>query len=180
MYTELIKISNQNILTLAEAKNHLRITTTHEDNYINSLLDVITETIENEIQQDLVDTDYIFKMVGAVPVDTDIIFPFSPVFNVSVKIYNGEEEIINNFSYSVSSERINFDLLPLEFDRVEVKFKKEYRDKANVQKAIKQAGLLLLTDLFQFRSTFIVGKSIVQIQNTVNRLLQPYKKVSVL
>ena len=98
-------------MSLEQAKSHLRITTAHEDFYINSLLDVVTTTLENELGVDLVDTDYVFRIYDKLKVNEPVLFPNSPVFGVSCTIKNGYEDT-EEFAFSASDETITFSDLP--------------------------------------------------------------------
>jgi uncharacterized phiE125 gp8 family phage protein len=179
MVARLVKKSNQNIVSLEEAKEHLRVLHTHEDMYIDSLLQVITDSIENDLDKDLVDTDYVFAIFDKVVVGEEIYFPNSPIYNVtSVQFLNGTTAVSSSlFEYTSSDEYIKFSLLPEEYSRINITYKKGFEDSADLPQAIKQAALILLSDLFTFRGSLVIGKTVVHLDKVVQRLLQPYKQV---
>lgn len=179
MIAKVIKKNNQTINSLEEAKQHLRILHTHEDIYIYSLLQVVTDSVENELDKDLVDTEYTLSIYEKIDVNEEIYFPNSPIYNViDVKVYNGNTVIDSiEYSYINSDEYIKFSNLPESYTRIEITYKKGFENADDLPTAIKQAGLILLTDLYQFRGSLIVGKSIVSLDKTLQRLLQPYKQV---
>lgn len=179
MIAKLIRKSNQHIVSLEDAKAHLRITHSHEDFYINSLLDVVTTTLESELERDLVNTDYIFQIHEKLTINEPILFPNSPVFNVEVEVLNGNEELVD-FSYSTSDEYIAFSELPENYTTVKIKYKKGFEDVVDLPSDIVHAAKLLLTDFYQFRGTIVVGKTIIHLQKTIDRLLAPYRKASFL
>ncbi|NHE57959.1 head-tail connector protein [Cyclobacterium plantarum] len=178
MIAKLSKKSNQTILSLEDAKEHLRILHSHEDLYLNSLLYVVTDTLENELDSDLVDTEYVFSIYEKVKVNESILFPNPPIVQVKeVKVYNDTTLIESGISYTNSDEYIVFSELPLEFTRIEITYKKGYEDKDDIPKAIKQAALLFLTDLYMNRGSIVIGKTVFHLEKTIDRLIQPYRKV---
>ncbi|WP_215225859.1 head-tail connector protein [Echinicola shivajiensis] len=178
MIAKLTKKSNQSIVTLDEAKEHLKILHTHEDLYLNSLLYVVTDTIENELEKDLVDTSYTFSIFEEVEVNENILFPNSPIVAIeSVKFFDNSTEIVSGFTYSNSDEYITFSELPSDYTRIEITYKKGYEDVDDIPTAIKQAALLQLTDLYLLRGSIVIGKTVIHLNKTVDRLLQPYRKV---
>ncbi len=182
MIAKVVKKSNQTLISLNEAKDHLRILNNFEDVYINALLSVVTESIENELDRDLVDTEYQFLIYEKVEVNESIYFPNSPIYNViEVKFFNDLIEIDSSeFDYSFSDEFISFSQLPESYTSIKITYKKGIEDSEDLPDGIKQASKIMLTDLYQFRGTIILGKSVVNMDKVVQRLLQPYKKVKFL
>ncbi len=54
MSTTVISIEESNLITLAEAKKHLRILHTREDDYITSLIPVVSQMVEEAIDRTIV------------------------------------------------------------------------------------------------------------------------------
>lgn len=179
MVAKLLKKSNQTIVSLEQAKEHLRILHTHEDMYINNLLVVVTDSIEAELDKDLVDTEYTLFIYDAVELNEEIHFPNSPIYNVlDVKFYNGITLIDPiNYEFSNTDEYIKFTSLPLDYTKIEIVYKKGFENTDDLPSTIRQASLIMLTDLYQYRGSFVVGKSLVSLDKTLQRLLQPYKQV---
>ncbi|MDR7130692.1 putative phiE125 gp8 family phage protein [Algoriphagus sp. 4150] len=182
MIAKVIKKSTQTIINLSEAKDHLRILHNYEDLYINTLLSVVTDSIENELDRDLVDTTYQFAIFDKLVENENILFPNAPIYNVTdVKFFNDQTEIDSSeFEFSFSDEYIKFSLLPSDYTHLQITYKKGIEDSDDLPEAIKQAAKIMLTDLYQFRGTLVIGKSVVNLHKVVQRLLQPYKNVSFL
>jgi uncharacterized phiE125 gp8 family phage protein len=174
------KKSNQRILTLQEAKEHLRILHHHEDFYIDSLLYVITTTIENELDKDLVDTQYQMNIYNKIGINEEVYFSNAPVVLVESVVLKIGSTIIDPslYSYVNSDEYIKFITLPEDFTEIIITFKKGFESYEDIPAPIKQAAKLLLSDLYQFRGTIVVGKSVFIIEKAIQRLLQPYRRVS--
>ncbi|WP_200974434.1 head-tail connector protein [Echinicola sp. 20G] len=178
MIAKLVKKSNQSIVTLEEAKEHLKILHAYEDLYLNSLLYVVTDTLENELEKDLVDTEYVFAIFDQVEEGEQIMFPNSPIVEVKeVLVYNDSTLIESGVAYTSTDEYITFSALPETYTRIEINYKKGYESVDDIPTAIKQAALLTLTDLYLHRGSIVVGKTVIHLQKTVDRLLQPYRKV---
>jgi uncharacterized phiE125 gp8 family phage protein len=179
MVANLIRKNNQTIVSLSDAKSHLRILHSHEDFYIGALLSVITASIENELDRDLVDTEYKLSIFSQVAVGEQIMFPNSPVYSVTdVQFFNGATEIEEGFAYTNSDEYIVFSELPAEYTSIVITYKKGFENAADVPTPIKQAALLMLSDLYLFRGSLVIGKSVVVLEKTIQSLLQPYKNVN--
>ena len=178
MKSNLIKRNNEKLISLEEAKQHLRILHSHEDIYINALLDVITTAISNDVQYDVVSTNYEFNIYDKIEVGENIHFINAPIYKIeSVVMYNGNVEV-SDFTYSNSDEYITFNSLPVEYTHIKIIYRKGFESVDDTPTPIKQAGLLMLTDLYQFRGTFIVGKSVITLDKTIDRLLQPFRKIT--
>lgn len=182
MIAKVVKKSNQTLISLEEAKDHLRILNSFEDIYINTLLSVVTESIENELERDLVDTTYEFSIFEKIVLNEFIYFPNAPIYNVTdVKVYSGTTEVNSNqVEYSFSDEYISFSILPETYTSIKITYKKGIEDSDDLPEGIKQAAKIMLTDLYQFRGTIILGKSVVNLDKVVQRLLQPYKNIKFL
>ncbi|ERM82383.1 hypothetical protein P872_18480 [Rhodonellum psychrophilum GCM71 = DSM 17998] len=180
MLAKLVKKSTETIINLNEAKEHLKILSSHEDLYINGLLDVVTASIESDLDKDLVDTHYIFQIFDKININEELHFPNTPIYKVEeVKVYEGTNIISNTaYSYSNSDEYIKFDLLPENYSRIDIKYKKGFESSIDLPTPIKQAAKIMLTDLYLYRGTIIIGKSVITLDKTVQRLLQPYKNIS--
>ncbi|SIS88615.1 head-tail connector protein [Belliella pelovolcani] len=179
MIAKVVKKSNETLIQLEEAKQHLRILHNHEDIYIYSLLQVVTDTIENELDKDLVDTEYTLSIFENIKENEEIYFPNSPIYSiVDVKFFNGNNVIDSQeYNYINSDEYLKFTLLPSLYTSIQIVYKKGFESSNDLPSTIKQAGLILLTDLYQYRGSLIVGKSIVSLDKTLQRLLQPYKQI---
>ena len=180
MIIKLISKKNQKILSLEEGKQHLNLLSSSRDSYIDSLLYAVTENIENYLEKDLVDTTYLLSVYDKVE-DDIIYFPNAPIYKVkSVKIYLDNIEITEGIEYTSNDEYIKFNSLPLDYDKIVIEYRKGFEDAEDLPADIKHAAKLQLHDFFNYRGTIYVGKSVIQLNKAVERLLQPYKRVSFL
>jgi uncharacterized phiE125 gp8 family phage protein len=179
MVAKLIRKSNETIVSLEEAKAHLRILHTNEDFYLSSLLGVITTSIENELDKDLVDTTYSLHIYSAITSGEEIHFPNNPIYNVTEVIIKEGETVIDSvdYSYTFTDEYIRFTSLPDAYTSIEIVYKKGFESSEDLPSPIKQAALLMLSDLYLYRGSIIVGKSIMILEKSIGALLRPYKNV---
>ncbi|MBS9525916.1 head-tail connector protein [Litoribacter alkaliphilus] len=182
MKSNLIKRNNEKLITLEESKQHLRILHNYEDIYISALLDVVTTSISNDLQTDVVSTSYEFNIYEKIGVGENIHFINAPIYKVeSVSIYKNNEEInAEDFDFTFSDEYITFTSLPSDYTHIKIIYRKGFESAEDTPTAIKQAALLLLTDLYSYRGTLVIGKSVISLDKTIDRLLQPYRKVTFL
>lgn len=193
MRTELVTAAATSyIVTLKEVKAHLRISTavTIEDDYLKSLSKMATERI-----QDLTGTKLMYQTwkyyTDDFPVGDRLDLPYSPlvsVTSVAIKTSTGG-------SASMGSTRWNADTVSnppgvyLEYGdswpstslydnnpvRVEAIYGYSSRS-TSVPYALKHAAKLLISDWYENRETFVVGRSISkQLPNSINSLIAPYK-----
>lgn len=179
MVAKLIRKSNETIVSLEEAKAHLRILHSNEDFYLNSLLGVITTSIENNLDKDLVDTTYSLYIYSAVTIGEEIHFPNNPIYNVTEVIIKDGETVIDSaeYSYTFTDEYIKFNSLPASYSSIETVYKKGFESSEDLPTSIKQAALLMLSDLYLYRGSIIAGKSIMILEKSIDALLRPYKNV---
>ncbi|WP_339755172.1 head-tail connector protein [Algoriphagus aquimarinus] len=179
MIANLVKKTSETIVTLAEAKGHLRILHTNEDFYIDSLLTVITTAIENNLDKDLVDTSYQLGIFSKIQEGEEIYFPNAPIYNVtSVEIKDSDEVIpAESYSYTFTDEYIKFTALPVSYTKINIIYKKGFESSEDVPTPIKQAALLMLSDLYLYRGSILVGKSVMVLEKSIEALLRPYKNV---
>ncbi len=179
MIANLVKKTNETIVSIEEAKQHLRILHTHEDFYLNSLLSVITTSIENELDKDLVDTLYQLSIFSKVNEGDEIYFPNAPIYNVTQVVVKNGNTVIDStdYEYSNSDEYIKFSLLPSEYTSILISYKKGFENSLDLPTPIKQAALLMLSDLYLYRGSIIVGKTVMILEKSIQRLLQPYRNI---
>ncbi|MBW3469081.1 head-tail connector protein [Arthrospiribacter ruber] len=182
MIAKLNKRSTEPIISLESAKEHLRILNNNQDFYIHTLLDVVTTSIENELERDLVDTEYSLHIYSKINVNEEIYFPNSPVYNVIQVVFKDSSgtEITEGISYVNSDEYIKFTELPEDYNSIVITYKKGFSNAEDIPEPIKHASKLMLSDLFNFRGTIVLGKSVFNLDKTIQRLLQPYRNVKFL
>ncbi len=179
MVAKLIKKSNQTLVSLDEAKAHLRILHNSEDFYLNALLDVVTTAIENHLDKDLVDTQYSFYLYSKVGLGEEIHFPNSPIYSVSSVVIKHGETLVDasEYSYTYTDEYISFDSLPDDYTELVINYRKGFESSEDLPTPIKQAALLMLSDHYLYRGSIIVGKSLVVMEKSIDALLRPYRNV---
>ncbi len=170
------KTERKKLVSLSEAKSHLRITHNREDVYIDSLIGVASNEVENYL-------DFPISIYSAnVEVDT-IDYDPSYLFNYEVKIFSIKGFDINGVQvigeYDIEQQvdkKLYINLIPENVVKLTFDIKTTDSPFIIIPESFKQATLITLGDLYSNRQEFIVGKSSVNLK-LVERLLNPYKNV---
>jgi hypothetical protein len=169
------QIKRNKLVSLAEAKSHLRIVHNREDLYIDNLITIATTEVENYI-------DFVISTYEAeVEVLTEDYEP-QYLFNQKVEIKNVKgfdidgEEVIGEYDIEQdANKKLIINSIPegvvlLTFD---ISTQSPF---VTIPETFKQATLIIIGDLFSNRQDHIVGKSSVSLR-LVERLLNPYKNI---
>lgn len=171
-------------VSLAEAKDHLRVDGTDDDAYITTLINVATEAVQNYTRLQLMDAT--FQMfLDSFPACIDLYI--SPVKDITHVKYYDADNVLQTLSaddYDVDYKDSPGKIYPAAnkswptiYNRknaVEIQFNAGETLAANVPDAIKQAMLLIIGHYYENR---------LDVVNTLNRelpkgseyLLNPYK-----
>lgn len=171
------------IVTLDEAKTHLRVDHTDDDTYITALVDAAISVAENYTERSFFTQTWTLKL-DDFPTDY-IELIRGPIASVtSVKYYNSDNTLttIDSADYRVDTystvARIEHtDTWPTTYDRidaVEVVFVAGQLV-ADVPDDIKTAVKLIVGHLYQNRQDVITGTQVNQIPMGSRYLLDPYK-----
>lgn len=183
------------IVTLTEAKNHLRVDHTEDDNYINNLILASQEVIENYCNIKVMVV--IVKQMCDTWADTCELI-YSPVVNSGkaavnhIKYYNDAETPVlttwaaSNYDFDNYSSPMRISLSDLnssdgypdiadKINAIEVSYEVGYDDTADVPLALKQACLILVGQWYENRQVAVVGRSVGKIPMTATYLMDRFK-----
>tara|TARA_R110000850_G_scaffold32792_4_gene90144 strand:+ start:102 stop:626 length:525 start_codon:yes stop_codon:yes gene_type:complete len=170
MSTTVISIEASNLITLTEAKKHLRILHTREDDYITSLIPVVSQMVEEAIDRTIAG-----KSLRLSSMKNSLYYLGD--YNIqsvdSVKLYSEGELVANTDAYILKGKTLELND-STDYDSIEIEFTVT-TDYPIIPTAFKQAALLLLADFFNTRQEFVMGRSVFN-TNAVMRLLRPYTK----
>jgi len=165
------------LVTLDEARKHLRVDSTDEDDMILSWIIAARQYCEAVTKRSFGVQSYRWK-IDSFPSDRYLLFPMSPLVSVTSISYQDTNGDLQTFSDYI----VNVDSVPgqiyLDYDAywpsiydmpsaVTILFTAGYAP-AMVKTAIK----MLVADFYQNRETKILGVSVVE-NATVDRLLAP-------
>jgi len=152
-------------ITLAECKTQLRVESsfTDDDTWINDTIPVVREQVEGLINRALMNQ----TLELALPEFKDVIeLPKPPLSSLtSVKYYDDDnalqtlassEYIVNDYDEPTTINKLSTINYPSTFDRpdaVLVRYQAGYPDAASVPAMVKQAMLMIMTDLYDNRSS---------------------------
>ena len=151
-------------VTLQEAKDQLRVDTSDEDTLIQNLIYVAQRQVEEFTNLDLTGATYDFYLTN-LPAD-GIVLPKSPVASISSIKYRDASNVeqtwaTSNYYYIVQESplRIRYtdaytlpSLYTNRFDAITVRFVTGFTSPDALPTPLKQAVLIILTDLYETRS----------------------------
>lgn len=173
-------------ITLQEAKDHLLVTSSLQNDYITGLIVTARRNLERLLKRAFISqtwTAYADKF------ECEFCLPYPPLISVtSVKYYNLDGTITTldplNYWVVINEEpgevvkRYNVTYPQLEYGRpnaIEIEYVAGY---TVVPEEIKQAMKLLLTDWFEHRGSVVIGNINTKIPNYVLDLVHSYKMYS--
>tara|TARA_R110000751_G_scaffold90246_1_gene177258 strand:- start:17035 stop:17640 length:606 start_codon:yes stop_codon:yes gene_type:complete len=183
-------LSSTSLVTQAEAKTHLRVSQDDDNTYIDNLILVAQQTIENYCNLLLFRTTVIQR--GNCWVDVSSLY-FSPVKNsgaaavTHIKYYDVDNVLTSwaatNYIVDIYSQPVRIGLAPgialpglaNRIDAIEVKYSIGTNTVADIPMALKQACLILVGQWYENRQEAVVGRSVGTIPMTARYLMEPYK-----
>jgi len=176
-------------VTLLEAKAHLGILHTEDDDYITSLIAVATEQAEQITGRQLVQAEYYLYMdelperfelpkPSLVSVDA---FEYIPDGGTEYTAVDAALYMVNDKAEpAVIAERPDADFPDTEevFNAVRITFTAGYGAAADVPQSIRQWMLLRIGTMYEHREEVVVGTVTQEIKNDYNRYLISKYKVS--
>ncbi|TWT64243.1 head-tail connector protein [Rubinisphaera italica] len=142
---------------LTTVKRHCRIDHTDDDVYLTSLINVATETIEEEVQKTLVTTSYRLQ-IDAFPCGVFQV-PFPPLITIDEISYqlSGEREVLSSSKYQVDESNVPGRLKILQqpshdsvMGGIWIDFTAGH-EPANVPAKLKHCLLMLVSHLYEMR-----------------------------
>jgi uncharacterized phiE125 gp8 family phage protein len=176
-------------VTLAEAKTHLRVVDTAEDDYITALIGVARQHAEMLTGRQFITGTFTLTLDRFPGYFGDITLPRPSLIGVSSITYidlDGATQTVSPALYQVDAQSQPGRLRPAyaqswptakeQMNCVTITFTAGFGAAAsNVPKAIKQAVLLLVSQWFENREPLVIGTIVAQVPMTVDALLGPYR-----
>jgi uncharacterized phiE125 gp8 family phage protein len=194
----LITAPNRDVVSLEDAKAHLRVDHDDDDDLIQQLIDAATARVDGRdgvLNRALVDQTWEYKFDGF-PCGTDIAVPLPPLIEVeSVKYVDatGIEQTFSSSSYRVSGvgasqggavslvSTASWPVVATQWlQPVTVRFRAGYVDTSHtpavgaVPAPIVAAIKLIVGHLYANRETVVVGAAAVEVPQSADWLLQRY------
>ena len=219
MHVRIVTPPTQEPVTLAEAKEHLRLEESRDDSYVQTLITAARQYVEKvsrravlvqslELQlagfrgDDKLDLtpSYVAATPQPYPSSTNRFQPFieligghlaeTPSVVVTYLDTSGAQQTLSSSAYVVEGAQFDSRLGRIwlnttggyswpdvlsRFDAVRVAYNVGWQTPQNVPAPIKQAVLLLISQLYEFRTPTITGTIATNIEFTLDALLSPYR-----
>lgn len=176
----LVTAASATPVSVAEAKSHLNVDTSDDDNYIGSIVNAATNEAE------IITGKKFVSQVWDVVYDSfllEIVLPHLPVISVDQIIYidgDGTEQQLYSYQADTSSNHGRIqptfgEYFPATrsgiYNAVTITFTCGFGDASDVPAEIKQAILLRVGDFYAHRETVIVGTISTQLPMAAKHLL---------
>jgi len=172
-------------VSLTEAKAHLKVDTTADDTYIESLIKAATQLSEEYTNRFFILTS--LKQQASSFAEIETLFK-SKVNNVTNVKYYDSDNNLQTLSATVYNALINYEPAQIQLahgqsfpsitkrnDAVEVNYTVGYGDASDVPEIIKQAILLTIGNFYENRSSVVIGRIATELPQNVKWLLNTYK-----
>lgn len=178
-------------VTAAEAKAHLRVTTSDDDTYISTLIIAARRHVETITRRALINQTWDY-FLDCFPGSDKIVIPLPRLSSVTTVKYTDKDNVQNTLTASKYIVDTNNEpgqivlaygeswpsFTPRPVNAVEVRFVAGYGSSAaSVPEGIKQAMLLLIGHWFENRESINIGNIVTEIPETTNALLWPYRVI---
>ncbi|MEB2775228.1 head-tail connector protein [Algoriphagus sp. D3-2-R+10] len=164
-------LTEPKLVTLEEAKKHLRLNNSREDTTINSLIITASSMVEEFIDRTIFSKK--LKLTSK----------YSPYYYLgnyivdtveSVNLYYKNELVKEDAEFTQTTHTVNV-TETIDFDYVEIIYSIK-TDYPVIPESFKQAALLYIGDLFNNRQEIVIGRTAFNL-NVVDRILRPYTKM---
>lgn len=186
MRAELLVAPAEEPITLAEAKAHLRVTSTGEDTLITSLITAAREQAESFTRRKFITQQwrlYYDELAGltlndVTPVDSVGAVKYLDTDGVLTTLAADQYKLVKGEPAAVlEAYGIDWPSTRDEKEAVYIDITCGYGAASAVPQTIKQAMLLLIGHLFENRQAVSVGAAASEMPMSVNYLLGPYRVV---
>jgi uncharacterized phiE125 gp8 family phage protein len=178
----LLKGSEIDVLSLAEVKAHLRLDHASEDDYLHTLIQATTVSVENYLGKSLISKTW--KLVWHLPQGevTELVKIFLPhpplleVVSVNKVFANDRKQQIKRYFLDMSYSLPKL-VCASSYEPIEITYRAGYGDyPKHVPASIRQAILLKIADFYENRTTSCYEKTSNQ-ENLFKELLAPYRQI---
>ena len=173
-------------VSLTEAKSHLKVDTSADDTYIESIIKAATQLSEEYTNRFFIDT--VIEQYASSFAELQNLFKSKVSSVAHVKYYDGDNSL-QTLSATVYDTQLNYEPSQIQLadgqsfpsvtkrnDAVLVRYTVGYGSAASdVPEIIKQAILLTIGNFYENRNSVITGKTATELPMNVKWLLDTYK-----
>ena len=173
-------------VSLTEAKSHLKVDTTADDTYIESIIKAATQLSEEYTNRFFIDT--VIEQYASSFAELQTLFK-SKVSSVAHVKYYDSDNTLQTLSATVYDTQLKYEPAQIQLadsqnfpsvtkrnDAVLVRYTVGYGSAASdVPEIIKQAILLTIGNFYQNRASVVIGRIATELPQNVKWLLDTYK-----
>lgn len=184
-------------VTLTDAKTHLRVTATDEDDYIQTLISAARATLENIMNRAIIEQTWTAYFDLFPPEGVALVLPMPNLISVTSIQYYDESDVLQTWDsadYTVDTDSFQGRVYPVRNacypsarlypKSVIVVYKAGFMNTQgssppdladNVPTPIKQAILITLAHWYEVREPVIVGTNVAEVPFSAQSLIAPYR-----
>lgn len=172
-------------ITLSEAKAHLRIEHSEDDDLVTALIVAAREHLENQIARRLVTQTWSITYPEFADVMRLPETPLQSITSVTYKDSNGDAQTLSTSIYEADTttepgvlRRTYLQKFPVTYpvwDAVVVQYVVGYGDAEDVPQALKQAMYLHIGTMYEFRESVLAGTTVSAVPMAYDALIAPYR-----
>ena len=172
-------------VSLTEAKSHLKVDTSADDTYIESIIKAATQLSEEYTNRFFIDT--VIEQYASSFAELQTLFKSKVSAVAHVKYYDSDNSL-QTLSASVYDTQLNYEPSQIQLadgqsfptitkrnDAVVARYTVGYGTASDVPEIIKQAILLTIGNFYQNRNSVVIGRIATELPMNVKWLLDTYK-----
>ena len=173
-------------VSLTEAKTHLKVDTSADDTYIESLIKAATQLSEEYTNRFFIDT--VVEQYASSFKELETLYKSKVSSVLQIKYYDSDNSL-QTLSATVFNTQLNYEPAQIQLadgqsfpsiakrnDAVRARYTVGYGSSASdVPEIIKQAILLTIGNFYQNRSSVVIGRIATELPQNVKWLLNTYK-----
>ena len=172
-------------VSLSEAKNHLKVDISDDDNLITSLIESATQLSEEYTNRFFITTVVI--QTCSTFEESKELFKSDVSGVTTIKYYDSTNTQVtwSSANYIVANQykpcqieladNINYPGITNRIDAIEITYNVGYGEESTVPEAIKQAILLTIGNWYANRQSIVVGRTFSELSQSAKWLLDTYK-----
>ncbi|QQV75162.1 hypothetical protein H6P87_00708 [Rickettsia tillamookensis] len=169
---QIIKIFPQEVWSLEQVKNYMRVEASYDDNLIVGLIDAAITAAENFTKLNFISKQ--IKFICNISGKKEFLFKYNPLLKITniKKKFKDQENDLSAYDYAIEQNLLTLSKA-LSNEELTVEYISGY-DKNNIPHAIKHGIMLHIAEMYDRQATNCIGLS-----KEVKNLYLPYRNIQI-